>query len=125
MDLISKTPHLLKSNRLKCIVFENFDCLMAKQPEPLNFIVKNLCSRKSYKGEARQFIVTSRTWTPNLVKFLNEKEVVDSVLVIGNHLEAAFCAGVLLHFRLCKSEVKLNELTGNFFKGDSENSNFL
>ncbi|XP_055304540.1 putative ATP-dependent RNA helicase TDRD12 isoform X2 [Sitodiplosis mosellana] len=111
VDLITKSEHIFKSDRLKCIAFENLDCIMEKQPDIVNFIVKNLCSRKSYKGGMRQFIVTSRTWQSTLLKFMNERDVADSVLVIGNYLEAAFCAGVLMHFRLCKNEVKLDILT--------------
>lgn len=114
-DLIENMPpHVSEKmfGRLKTIAFENLDCIMEKQPDAINYIFKNLCSRKSYKGDLRQFIVTSRTWQSTFTKFLNEKDITDSVLIIGNHLEAAFCNGVLLHFRLCKNEVKLDILTG-------------
>lgn len=88
---------------------------MEKHPETVKEIVKELCSRKSYKGDMRQFIVSSRTWQSTLLKFMNERDVADSVLVIGNYLEAAFCAGVAMHFRLFKQEVKMDMLMGEIF----------
>lgn len=112
MELIAKSSHVIKTDRLKCIAFENLDCIIEKQPDICNEMIKELCLRKSYKGDVRQFIVTSRTWKPIFSKFMNEKLIADSVLIIGNLLEAAICAGILLQFKLCTSDVKLENLTG-------------
>lgn len=71
-----------------------------------------MCLRVTYKGELRQFIVTSRTWNPLLDKFLNEKFIADSTLIIGNHLESAIWAGVTVQLILCKTAQKLHNLTG-------------
>lgn len=111
-ELLTKSANLIKSDKLKCIAFENMDCIMKKHEETCNDIVKELCLRKSYKGGMRQMIVTSRTWKPYLGKFLNEKFIgAESVLIIGNYLEAALWGGVSLEFVLCKSEVKLENFT--------------
>lgn len=113
-DLLKTTGYAIKNSKLKCIAFENIDVNMAKHEEMCNYIIKELCLRKSYKGDERQFIVTSRTWQRCLFKFLNEDVISGSVLIIGNYLEAAFYAGVALNFTLCQSEVKLNILTGKY-----------
>lgn len=113
-ELISNQNSLqvIKSDKLRCIVFENIDCIMDKHPVACNEIIKEMCLRKSYKGEPRQFIVTSRTWKPFLDKFLNEKIIADSTLLIGNHLESALWAGVTLNLILCETGNKLPNLTG-------------
>lgn len=90
---------------------------MEKYKIEIDLIVNELCLSKSYKGDPRQIIVTSRTWRSSLLKFLNEKFIADSVLLIGNYLEAAIFAGVTLNFNLCQSEVKCEQLTGDFFVG--------
>lgn len=100
---------------------------MEKHPESCNEIIKKMCLRASYKGDLRQFIVTSRTWNPFLSKFLNEKIIADSTLIIGNHLESAFWAGVTLQLVLCQTAHKLQNLTGNiiyieFRQGTTEKS---
>lgn len=86
---------------------------MEKHTDACNEIIKEMCLRKSYKGEPRQFIVTSRTWKPFLKSFLNEKTIADSTLIIGNYLEAALWAGCSLQLILCNTKAKLNHLTGN------------
>lgn len=113
-ELISNqnSSHVFKSDKLRCIVFENIDCIMEKHPDSCNEIIKEMCLRKSYKGDPRQFIVTSRTWKPFLDKFLNEKIIADSVLLIGNHLESALWAGVTLQLILCNTAHKLQNLKG-------------
>lgn len=113
-ELISNqnSSHVFKSDKLRCIVFENIDCIMEKHPDACNEIIKEMCLRKSYKGDPRQFIVTSRTWKPFLDKFLNEKIIADSVLLIGNHLESALWAGVTLQLILCNTAHKLQNLKG-------------
>lgn len=112
-ELISNQKTLdVISNKLRCITFENIDGIMEKHPESCNEIIKKMCLRASYKGDIRQFIVTSRTWNSFLSKFLNEKIIADSILIIGNHLESAFWAGVTLQLVLCQTAHKLQNLTG-------------
>lgn len=112
-ELISNQKTLdVISSKLRCITFENIDCIMEKHPDSCNDIIKKMCLRVSYKGELRQFIVTSRTWNPLLDKFLNEKFIADSTLIIGNHLESAIWAGVTVQLILCKTAQKLHNLTG-------------
>lgn len=117
-ELISSQNSLnvIKSDKLRCIAFENIDCIMDKHADSCNEIIKEMCLRKSYKGELRQFIVTSRTWKPFLEKFLNEKLIADSVLIIGNHLESALWAGVDIKLILCQKEQKLQQLTGKIIE---------
>lgn len=103
---------IIQSPKLRCIAFENIDCLMEKHKDACNDIIDSLCLRKSYDGDQRQIIVTSRTWQPFLNKFLNEKLIADSVLVIGNHLESALWGGVSIQMILCNTEKKLQNLTG-------------
>lgn len=110
--LIKGSPNAIKSDKLKCIAFENIDCNMEKYKTEIDYIVNELCLRKSYKGDQRQIMVTSRTWRSSLLKFMNEKLISDSVLLIGNYLEAAMFAGVTLNFNLCQNEIKCEQLTG-------------
>lgn len=90
---------------------------MEKHAKACNDIIKELCVRKAYNGEAKQIIVTSRTWQPFLATFLNESIIADSVLLIGNHLEAAIWGGVSLQLVLCDANVKLKTLTGEYICG--------
>lgn len=108
---MQNSSHVIKSDKLQYIAFENIDSIMEKHTDSCNEIFKELCLRKSYKGELRQFIVTSRTWKPFLQSFLNEK-IADSVLVIGNYLEASLWACVTLQLIFCRTKVKLQHLTG-------------
>lgn len=85
---------------------------MNKHPVICKDIIKEMCYRKSYNGDVRQFIATARTWKPHLLKFMNEQLIADAVLIIGNYLEAAFAAGVELNIQLCLEEEKLKELYG-------------
>lgn len=118
-ELISNQKTLdIISAKLRCITFENIDCIFEKHPEPCNEIIKKMCLRKSYKGEQRQFIVTSRTWKPFLDKFLNENIIADSTMIVENHLESAFWAGVSLQLVLCKTEHKLQNVTGKISRDD-------
>lgn len=110
-ELISNQMNLF-SGKLRCIAFENIDCIMERHPDACNEIIKKMCLRVAYKGEPRQFIVTSRTWKPFLDKFLKERIIADSVLIIGNHLESAFWARVTLQLVLCRKEDKLKNLMG-------------
>ncbi|XP_031636550.1 putative ATP-dependent RNA helicase TDRD12 [Contarinia nasturtii] len=112
-ELLKKQKHVINNEKLKCIAFENLDCIMEKHPEMCADIIKDLCLRKSYKGDVRQFIVTSRTWNKNLSNFLKEDYIADSVLIIGNYLEASFSAGVTLNFRLCLNHLKLDQLNNH------------
>lgn len=109
-----KSTDLIQSEKLRCIAFENIDCIMEKHADACSEIIKAMCFRKSYKGEQRQIIVTSRTWRPFLHKFLSEKINPDTALIIGNHLQSAFWAGVSLQLILCNAAVKLQNLTGKF-----------
>lgn len=116
-ELLTKSANAIKSEKLKCIAFENLDCIMKKHADICNDIIKELCVKK---GDVRQIIVTSRTWKPFLGKFMNEKVMAaDSVLIIGNYLEAALWGGVSLEFILSKAEDKLANLTSKqlFFRG--------
>lgn len=90
---------------------------MEKHADTCNYIIKKLCWRKSYQGELRQIIVTARTWRREILQdFLNEKIIgAESVLVIGNHLEAAFWAGVVFEFVTCTTDLKLGRLLGKHF----------
>lgn len=112
LELIKKTPHAIKNDKLKCIAFENIDCIMAKHPDICDTIIKELCAQKK-KEEDRQIIVTSRTWIKELKQFLNEK-IADSVLLIGNHIEAAQYAAAF-EFVLCFNNKKLEQMKGDFF----------
>lgn len=112
-ELLTKSANAIKSEKLKCIAFENLDCIMKKHADICNDIIKELCVKK---GDVRQIIVTSRTWKPFLGKFMNEKVMAaDSVLIIGNYLEAALWGGVSLEFILSKAEEKLANLTSKQF----------
>lgn len=95
---------------------------MEKHKAEIDYIVSELCLRIKYKADQRQIIVTSRTWHNSLLKFMNEKMIADSVLLIGNYLEAAIFAGVTLNFNLCQSEVKCANLAGKILWGINEQS---
>lgn len=110
--LIAESSDAIQGEKLRCIVFENIDCIMEKHADACNEIIKEMCYRKSYKGQQRQFIVTARTWRPFLHKFLNEKIISDAALIIGNHLQSMFWAGLSLQLILCAATVKLQNLTG-------------
>lgn len=109
-ELLTKNSNAIKTNRLECIAFENIDSIMEKHRKTCVYIMKELCSRKFNKGQNRQIIVTSRTWQPFLNNFLNEKYISDSVLLIGNYLEAAFYGHVAFEF--VPTETKLQGLAG-------------
>lgn len=111
VDLLRKQSQLIKTNRFECIAFENIDCIMEKHLDACKYIIKELCSSKSFSNQKRQIIVTSRTWQPFLNQFLNETITVESVLLIGNHLEAAFYRNV--SFELKFTDNKLQDLAGN------------
>lgn len=112
-ELLTKYSNGIKTDRLECVAFENIDCIMEKHREACSYIVKELCSRKCNKGVHRQIIVTSRTWQPFLYQFLKENLIADSVLLIGNYLEAAFYGRVAFEF--IPTEAKLTALAGKRF----------
>lgn len=109
MEMMQRTPRVVQNAKLKCVAFENLDCIMEKHADICNNIIKELCIRKKNK-EMRQTIVTSRTWIKELKQFMNAK-MTDAVLLIGNPVEAAIYAGTL-EFVLCRSVEKLQQLTG-------------
>lgn len=109
--LITKSADVIKNGKLKCVAFENIDCMKEKHLDTLDFIIDELCLRKSYKpNEVRQFIVTSRTWDKYINKFMNEKLIADSVLLIGNYLEAAFWGRVIIQITLSPKDEKKQKL---------------
>lgn len=94
------------------MAFENIDLILAKHGDIGKQIVNGLCLYKSYSGSNRKFIVTAREYNDILRKFLNKNQVGESMLVIGDHMEAAIYARTIIQIKFATQESKLDKLVG-------------